>query len=166
MTRREFSVIATILVACLLGLRAQERPNFTGNWVLAQDRSSQTMRGSVVVSVSGLLGDSFTAIQNGKTLTLSIVVRALGRDVKAVYNLDGSESKNMNPTGPGQPDEPISSRVSWDGGKLVILTRGSALVDGKPLETKRVIWIDSEGLFTIERSAEGQPTLRSVYRRQ
>ena len=37
------------------------------------------MSGSVVVSVSGLLGDKFSAEQDAKTLTLTITVAALGR---------------------------------------------------------------------------------------
>jgi hypothetical protein len=163
--RIQISLLATTILATSAGLAAQAKPDFSGDWVLARDRSSQTMSGSVVVSVSGLLGDKFTAVQDAKTLSLTITVVALGRDIKAVYNLDGSESKNLNPGGNGQPDEPIFSRTSWDGSRLVIETRGSPPVNGKPLETKRVIWIDSEGFLTIERSAEGSPVLRSVYRK-
>ncbi len=163
--RIRINLLAAIILAASVGLAAQAKPDFSGDWVLARDRSSQTMSGSVVVSVSGLLGDKFTAVQDAKTLSLTITVAALGRDIKAVYNLDGSESKNLNPVGGGQPDEPIFSRTSWDGSRLVIETRGSTLVNGKPLETKRVIWIDSEGFLTIERSAEGSPVLRSVYRK-
>ena len=143
----------------------QQKPDFSGQWVLAKERSSQTTSGSMSVSVSGLLGDRFNAVQDAKTLTLTITVVALGRDIKAVYNLDGSESRNLNPAGAGQPDEPIFSRASWDGNKLVIHTRGTTLVNGKPLETRRVIWLDTDGLLTIERSTEGAPTLRSVYQR-
>jgi hypothetical protein len=154
----------TLLSAAVI-LGAQQKPDFSGDWVLAKDRSSQTTSGSVVVSVSGLLGDKFNAVQDAKTLTLTITVNALGRDVKAVYHLDGSESRNLNPVGGGQPDEPIFSRASWEGDRLVILTRGTALVNGKPLETRRVIWLDKDGLLTIERSAEGAPALRSVYQR-
>jgi hypothetical protein len=158
------NVLAAVLIT-IASVGAQQKPDLSGMWVLAQDRSSQTMKGSVVVSVSGLLGDKFSAVQDAKTLTLTITVAALGRDIKAVYTLDGSESRNLNPVGGGQPDEPIFSRASWEGDKLVILTRGTALVDGKPLETKRVIWLEKDGLLTIERSAAGAPTLRSVYQR-
>ena len=157
------NVLAAVLIT-VVSAGAQQKPDFSGAWVLVQDRSSQTMKGSVVVSVSGLLGDKFSAVQDAKTLTLTITVAALGRDIKAVYNLDGSESRNLNPAG-GGPDEPIFSRASWEGDKLVILTRGTTLVDGKPLETKRVIWLEKDGLLAIERSAEGAPTLRSVYQR-
>jgi hypothetical protein len=116
------------------------------------------MRGAVVVSITGLLGERFTARQDEKTLTLRIT--ALGREIQAAYNLDGSESRNLNPT-PGQPDEPIFSRASWEGDRLVILTRGTTPVDGKPRESKRVLWIDADGLL-IERSADGEPTTQSV----
>ena len=158
------NVLAAVLIA-VVSVGAQQKPDFSGAWVLAQDRSSQTLKGSVVVSVSGLLGDKFSAVQDAKTLTLTITVLALGRDIKAVYNLDGSESRNLNPVGGGQPDEPIFSRASWEGDRLVIHTRGTALVNGKPLETKRVIWLDTDGLLTIDRFAEGAPTRRSVYQR-
>jgi hypothetical protein len=160
--------IRVLTLAAFIGLTLQQapaRPNFAGDWVLAQDRSSQTVKGAVVTSVSGLLGDRFTAVQDAKTLSLTLAVSALQREIRVAYNLDGSESKNLNPVGGGQPDEPIFSRVTWDGDRLVIHTRGTTLVNGKPQESKRVIWIDSEGLLTIERSAEGQPTTRSVYRR-
>ena len=161
------SVVAAVLIA-VASLGAQQRPDFSGAWVLLQDRSSQTpqtIAGSVVVSVTGLLGDKFSAVQDAKTLALTITVVALGGDIKAVYNLDGSESKNMNPVGGGQPDEPIFSRASWEGDKLVILTRGTAVVNGKVTETRRVMWLDTDGLLTIDRIAEGAPTRRSVYQR-
>jgi len=153
------SVLAGALVA------AQARPDLSGEWVLAKERSTQARTGLSVTSVSGLLGEKFSAKQDAKTLTLDISLAALGRPIRAVYNLDGSESRNLNPVGGGQPDEPIFSTAAWDGEKLVILTRGTALIDGKPLESRRVIWIDADSRLTIERSSEGQPTTRSVYER-
>jgi hypothetical protein len=153
------SVLAGTLIA------AQTRPDFSGEWVLSKERSTQTRTGLSVTSVSGLLGEKFSAKQDAKTLTLDISLAALGRPIRAVYNLDGTESPNMNPGGPGQADEPIVSRAAWENDRLVILTRGTALIDGKPLETRRVIWIDADNRLTIERSSEGQPTTRSVYDR-
>ena len=143
------TLIAIVVLA--VGFAPQAKRNFSGEWV-ARDRT-------------GILGEKFTATQDSKTLELVITVAALPKPVRAVYNLDGSESRNMNPQGPGVPDEPIVSRLSWDADKLVIQTRGTILVNGKPTESKRMIWIDAEGLLTIELSSEGQPTTRSVYRR-
>ena len=159
------TLVALALLAATAGLVAQARPDLSGDWVLDKQRSTQTMRGRGVTSVTGLLGEKFTAKQNDKTLTFEISVAALQRTVTAVYNLDGSESRNLNPTGPGLPDEPIFSKVSWEGSRLVIHTRGTAQGTTPPLETKRVIWIDADGLLTIERTAEGQTTTRSVYTR-
>jgi hypothetical protein len=147
------TVLIPTLVAVVVSVGAQARPDFSGEWVIARANS-------------GLLGEKFTARQDAKTLTLDITVAAIGRPVRAVYNLDGSISNNTNPsTVAGVADEPITSRVSWDADKLVIDTTGTTLVNGKPQQSRRRIWIDSEGLLVIERSAEGQATTRSVYRK-
>jgi hypothetical protein len=158
------NVLAAVLIA-VVSVGAQQKPDFSGAWVLAQDRSSQTMKGSVVVSVSGLLGDKFSAVQDAKTLTLTITVAALGRDIKVAYNLDGSESKNLNPVAAASPTSRFfrarhgrarSSSSSREAPHSWMANRS------KP---KRVIWLEKDGLLTIERSAEGAPTLRSVYQR-
>jgi hypothetical protein len=161
-------LLRRLVVSVLAGavIAAQAPPDFSGEWVLSQERSTQTRTGLSVTSVSGLLGEKFTAKQDAQTLTLDISLAALGRPIRAVYNLDGTESRNMNPGGaPGQPDEPIVSTAAWDGDRLVIQTRGTALVDGRPLETRRVLWIGADSRLTIERTSEGQPTTRSVYER-
>ena len=160
-----FGVGAVVLSVIVASLEGQSRPDLSGEWVLAKERSTQTLQGSRVTAVTGLLGETVSIRQDAKTLTLDISVAMLGRPIRAVYNLDGSDSRNLNPVAGGQPDEPIVSTAAWDGEKLVILTRGTALIAGKPLETRRVIWIDAEGLLTIERSAEGQSITRSVYSR-
>ena len=154
-----------VLFGAVATLTGQSRPDLSGEWVLAKERSTQTLQGSRVTAVTGLLGEKVSIRQDAKTLTLDISLAARGRPIRAVYNLDGSESRNLNPVGNGQPDEPIFSTATWDGDKLVIQTRGSALIDGKPLETRRVVWIDRDSRLTIERASEGQPTTRSVYER-
>jgi hypothetical protein len=147
------TIHAIAILLALQGVAPQARPNFSGDWVLADGRPS-------------LLGEKFTAKQDEKTLTLDISAAAIGRPIHVVYNLDGSETKNMNPSpAPGVADEPIFSRASWEGEKLVILTRGTALVKGKPTESKRVLWLSATGQLMIERSSEGAPMITSAYRR-
>jgi len=161
-----FAVGAVVLSVIVASLEGQSRPDLSGEWVLAKERSTQTLQGSRVTAVTGLLGEKVSVRQDAKTLTLDISLATLGRPIRAVYNLDGTESRNMNPGGaPGQPDEPIFSTAVWDGDRLLIQTRGTALVDGKPLETRRVLWIGADSRLTIERTSEGQPTTRSVYER-
>ena len=145
--------LALLLWTSSVPTQAPAHPNFSGNWVLADGMPS-------------LLGEKFTAKQDEKALTLDITLAQLGRPVRVVYNLDGSESRNLNPSlTPGVADEPIFSKVSWDGTKLVILTRGTALVNGKPTESKRVLWIDSKGQLSIERTSQGALAIVSAYRR-
>lgn len=158
-------ISALAFVAAVMAGVAQSRPDFSGDWVLDQTRSTQTQQQARVTAVTGLLGEKFTARQNDKTLTFEISLPVQRLNVTAVYNLDGTESRNLNPVGPGLPDEPVFSKVSWDGSRLVIHTRGTAQGNSPPLETKRVIWIDADGVLMIERTAEGQPATRSVYSR-
>lgn len=159
------ALVAAVLLSLPIHAASQGPPNFAGDWKLVTDRSSQRVNATTVVSVFGLLGESFTARQDAKTLTLVITVAGLGRTVTAVYNLDGSETRNLNPVGGGQPDEPIFSRATWDADRLIIQTRGTTLVNGKPTESRRVLWIDAQGLLTIERTSDGAATTRSVYQR-
>jgi hypothetical protein len=147
---------------------AQTRPDFSGDWALVRDKSTQT-RGSAVIAIAGLLGEKFTAKQDSRTLALDIT--ALGRQFKVLYNLDGSASRNMSPTSPGQPDREIVSYAAWEGDRLVVRTKTPAELDGKPvdMDTRRVMWIDAEGMLTIERSGTPAvlvPTTRSVYQRK
>ena len=150
-----------LVVACLLSSQAPARPDFSGEWVLDQRQSTPTPSG-----VAGMLGSSFAAKQDLKTLTLDITFP--GGSLRAVYNLDGSESRNVMPGPAG--DEVIVSRATWDGNRLVIVTKSTETQDGKPvaMETRRVMWIGADGLLILERSGTPVtlvPTTRSVYRR-
>jgi hypothetical protein len=146
--------ISALMLLAVAGVAwAQERPDFSGEWAISG-------------APSGVLGERFVAKQDAKMLVLDLTVAALGRPVRATYALDGSESKNMNPSPSSDvADEPIFSRVSWEGARLVILTRGTRLVNGKPIESKRVLTLGNDGTLTIERTSDGQPPSRSVYKR-
>jgi len=145
--------ITLILVLTVAGLQAQQaekpapRPDFSGQWVLDL-QPAPGAKGSP----GAMLGGSFTAKQDAKVLTLTI--EAYGRTVVAAYNLDGSDSKLMSPTGPGQPDEAIISHATWEGDRLVIKTTTIETVEGKSVEmtTRRVMWIDSRGVLLLERT--------------
>ena len=124
-----------------------KRPDFSGKWVLDL-RPAPGAKGNP----GAMLGSSFTATQNDKVLTLTI--EAYGRTIVAAYNLDGSASKLMTPTSPGEPDQAIVSYASWEGDRLVVKTKTIETVDGKPveMETRRVMWIDSRGVLLLERT--------------
>ena len=146
-----------------------QRFDMTGGWVLTGMIASPGASGAAPVAESpfGIYGNRFTAKQTATTLSLELSVAVLPKPVQVVYALDGSESKNMNPSQvPGGEDEPIFSRAIWEGSRLIIDTRGTRLVDGKPQTSRRVLVMLPNGLLQVERSVEGQHTTRSVYRRE
>ena len=147
---------------------AQTRPDFSGEWVLTAMMVNPGRSGTPTVAEhpGGIYGQRFTATQTAAMLSLQLSVAALPKPVQVVYALDGTESKNMNPSPvPGGEEEPIYSRVTWEGGRLIIDTRGTRLVNGKPLTSRRVLSLTTGGLLQVERSAEAQQTTRSFYKR-
>jgi len=152
-----FTTLVLALCLAALQLNAQQpspadqktvkRPDFSGTWNL-----DLTPVPGAKGSPGAMLGGGFVAKQDDKTLTLEI--EAYGRTIVATYNLDGSASKLMSPTGPGQPDQEIISYATWEGDKLVVKTKTMETVDGKQVEmaTRRAMWIDARGVLLLERT--------------
>lgn len=142
------------------------KPNFSGTWTFDRARSSEPGPDGRIV-IAPILGDECVARQDGAALTLSI--KAGARNVTAVYNFEG-ESRNLSPAGPGEADTLVTSRMSWDGNRLVILSSSTSTVEGREtrVDTKRVIWLDENNDLIIVRtgtpSSQVTPS-RSVYRR-
>jgi hypothetical protein len=136
----------------------QARPDFSGHWTFDRARSAQPWNGRVVIAP--ILGDECVATQTATSLDLAITVG--GRQVTAVYNFAG-ESRNVSPG-----EIAVTSRTSWDGDRLVIVSTSESTVNGKAVavESRRVLWIDSSGSLIIERTgtpaSEVTPS-RSVY---
>lgn len=154
-------VLISILMIAGSWLQAPAKPDFSGRWTLDARRSTSTPSGP-----AAMFGSSFVAKQDAKTLTLDITFP--GGSLQAVYLLDGSDSRNTMPGPAG--DEVIVSRASWDGSRLVIVTKSTELQNDQPvpLETRRVIWIGADGSITLERTGtpvELVPPTTSVYRR-
>ena len=154
-------IMIPLLIAAGSLVQAPVRPDFSGRWTLDAQRSTSTPTGP-----AAMLGSSFVATQDAKTLALEITFP--GGRLKAVYQLDGSDSRNTMPGPAG--DETIVSRASWDGVRLVIITRSTELQNGQPvpMETRRVLRIGADGSLTLERSGtpvELVPPTTSVYRR-
>ena len=142
-------------------LQSPAKPDFSGKWTLDSLKSTSTPSGP-----AAMFGSSFVAKQDAKALTLDISFP--GGTIQAVYKLDGSESRNEIP-GPNGA-ETIVSRASWDGSRLVIVTKSTEELNGKPvqMESKRVLWIGTDGVLNLERSGtpvELVPPTTSVYKR-
>ena len=137
--------------------QAQDKPNFAGTWTLCPDPNAASGgRGG------GGLGPTATISQDAKTLTLTRTTQA--GEVKAVYNLDGSESKNMMTMRGGEVEQ--VSKATWEGNKLVIST--SFTVGENAITTTQSFSLDASGqlIHTTSRAARGGPaptTATSTY---
>ena len=124
------------------GLLAQAMPNFAGKWTLVADPNApQGGRGG---GFGGGLGAEATVVQDAKTLTITRV--GPQGEIKSVYNLDGSDSKNTMGGG-GQTFESIS-KAKWDAGKLVISTKLD--FGGNAFETTMNLSLDASGNLIVE----------------
>jgi hypothetical protein len=150
--KRALSVAAILaLVVAGASVSAQSKPNFAGKWTMVPE----SVAAAGATGRGGGLGQEFTAVQDEKTLTVTSNNSQLG-EVKSVYNLDGSESKN--PINFGGQTVDRASKVKWDGAKLVITTTIS--FNGTPAETTQSWMLDASGNLVVETSSNftGTPT--------
>lgn len=156
-------LLAVLSVAAVL----QAPPDFSGRWEFDRDKTMQPGPDGRIV-LAAMLGDAVVVRQSAKTITFSI--DAGGQLVRAVYNLDGSETRNLSPGPPGEAEIPVTSRASWDGKRLVILSKSVATEKGVAVtvDTRRVLTLDAEGNLIVERTGTPASLVtpsRSVYRR-
>jgi hypothetical protein len=124
--RRSTVVLAVVAVGILatIGLSAQEKPNFTGNWKVPELPAAPGAEGDGPrVSLGSGWGESFTLIQDSDVLTVERVLyrpRDYQPTMKLRYALDGSESRNTLMMGRGLQVQ--ESTASWESDKLVITT--------------------------------------------
>jgi hypothetical protein len=91
-----------------------------------------------------------TIAQDASTLTITRT--AQGGEVKTVYRLDGSESRNSITGRGGEAVESVS-KARWEGSKLVITT--TTTVQGNPVETTMTLSLDGQNLV-IESTGAGR----------
>ena len=146
--------MATLVIAGA-SMSAQSKPNFAGKWTLVPDPNAATAGGGRGRGMAGGLGPELTLAQDDKTLTVTTNNPQMG-ELKTVYNLDGSESKNPLNFG-GQSVDRVS-KVKWDGAKLVITT--TVNFNGTPAETTQSWMLDGSGNLVVESSSNfsGTPT--------
>lgn len=115
--RRAAAVLSTAAMVMFAVSVFAQAPNFSGKWTRDTDKSPAAANGR------GGGGGDMTITQDAKTLTIE---RAMGGNTsKTVYNLDGSDSKNMQPGRGGAAGTEVTSNAKWDGAKLVVTTHGA-----------------------------------------
>jgi hypothetical protein len=142
---------AVVLVSA--GLSAQA-PNFAGKWTLVPDPNAAAGGGGGKGGGRGGGGGGFcgmecTITQDAKALTVTRTTQA--GETKAVYNLDGSASKNTVTF--GQNTMESTSTAKAEGGKLVITTKQQGQ-NGEVTSTT-TLSLDA-GNLKVERTAPGR----------
>jgi hypothetical protein len=168
MRGRTLVTATTFVLALAVGSYAQQRPDFSGKWTMDPPPAADAGGGGGGGGRGGRgggggggnpFGQEFTAKQDAKTLT---VTRTQGdQTVTNIFNLDGSDSKNMVAGRGGQTEQ--VSKATWDGSKLVITT--TVNVGGNNVEQRRVLSMEG-GMLVIEQTAPGrgggEPTTTKV----
>jgi hypothetical protein len=156
------------LVVCAMTVVFQAPPDFSGRWEFDREKTMQPGPDGRIV-LAAMLGDEVVVQQGPRAITFTI--DAGGQQVKAVYRLDGSESRNLSPGPPGQPEIPVTSRASWDGKRLIIDSKSVATEKGVTVtvDTRRWLWLDADGNLIVERTGTPASLVtpsRSVYRKR
>ena len=126
---------------------AQDKPNFSGSWTLVVDPNAAPPGGR---GGMGGLGQAATLSQDDKTLTITRTTP--NGEVKMVYSLDGSESKNMVQGRGGQMEQ--VSIAKWDGTKLVITT--NLQMGGNAVTRTQTYSLDASGQLVVVSSGPGR----------
>lgn len=147
MRRNALILGALSLVFAATTATAQDKPNFAGTWTLVPDPNAAGGGGR---GGGGGLGQGGTITQDAKTLTITRTTQ--NGEIKIVYNLDGSDSKNMM-MGRGGQTEQVSKAV-WDGTTLVVTTNFT-MGENAVTRTEKYS-LDASGQLVVATTAPGR----------
>lgn len=147
MRRNALMLGALSLVVAATTAQAQDKPNFSGSWTLVVDPNAPAPQGR---GGGAGLGQAATVTQDDKTLTITRTTQ--NGEIKAVYNLDGSESKNMMMGRGGQTEQ--ISKAAWDGNKLVITT--TFTMAENTVTRTQTLSLDASGQLVVTNDGPGR----------
>ena len=147
MRRNALIVGALSLVVAASIAQAQDKPDFSGSWTLVVDPNAPAPGGR---GGGGGLGQAATLTQDAKTLTITRTTQ--NGEIKLVYNLDGSDSKNMMMGRGGQTEQ--VSKAAWDGNTLVITTTFS-MGENTVTRTQKLS-LDASGQLVVATTSPGR----------
>ena len=152
---RRSALMGVAAVAFVASSAFAQATSFAGTWNMVVDPAAQQAAGGGGGGRGGRgggFGPTFTVAQDAKTLTIT---RTTGNgEVKTVYNLDGSESKNMAPGRGGAPGMEQISVAKWEGANLVVTTK--IMMGEQAAESKTTFTLDKDGSLWIETSRPGR----------
>ena len=113
--RKNALIVGALSLVFAASIAQAQGANFSGSWTRVADPNAAPTGGR---GGGGGLGEAATLTQDAKTLTIKRTTQ--NGEVTTIFNLDGSDSKNMVQGRGGQTEQ--VSKATWDGAKLVITT--------------------------------------------
>ena len=150
---RRSALMGVAAVAFVASSAFAQATSFAGTWNMVQDPAQQQAAGGGGRGGrggGGGFGMTFSVEQDAKALTIK---QTRGENtITSVYNLDGSESKNVQQGRGGEMT--LISTAKWEGANLVITTKQP--MGENIIEIKRTLSLGADGVLTIETSRPGQ----------
>lgn len=151
MQRAALLLSAVGLLVAATEVSAQDKPTFAGKWTLVADQGGGGGGGGGRGGGRGGLGAEATIAQDATTLTITRATQA--GETKAVYKLDGTESKNTM-AGRGGATIEQTSKAMWEGSKLIITT--TTPVGENTFESTMALSLDADGVLVVETTGAGR----------
>ena len=137
---------AFALIVGATNLSAQGK-NLAGTWTVVPDPSAPAPTGR---GGGRGLGQGATISQDAKTLTVTRTTP--NGEIKTVYNLDGTDSKNTLTMGGNSVEQ--TSKARWEGDKLIIDTKMN--FNGNDIASSMSLWLDASGQLMVESTGAGR----------
>jgi hypothetical protein len=165
MKRAVLTAAVSALLVATLGFAIQAVPNFAGKWTRIDDPAAPPPTGRGGGALGGL-GAEATIVQDAKMLTITRTTQA--GELKTMYNLDGTESKNTFAARAGGAGIETLSKAKMESGKLVIST--TINIGGNPIQTSMSMMLNATGQLVVESTSPGRQggaptTTKSTYRK-
>jgi hypothetical protein len=129
--------------------RPQVRPDFSGAWTFVPPEAAEALKATFLRTWTG---DPVTITQTSVTITVEYVSGSRAHaPVTLVYNLDGSERRNVDRNSvSGFPAE-RPTRAVWQGTRLALTTTAPRTTNGEsdPVVTTEVLSLESPTTMSV-----------------
>jgi hypothetical protein len=149
---KKLALAASFLLLAAVASAHQQKPNFSGTWVLVTPAESAGQEEEIRHTATEI---AFGHPSEG------------GHGHHRTYKLDGSESRNVMTI----HDQEIVTlgKAVWEGDRLVI-RETTSLPEGHKFESRQTIWLNAEGQLVREMlgtmDGQAQPLITAIARKK
>ncbi len=149
MRRTSVVMLAMAALAVAGSTATAQSKSFAGSWTVIVDPAAPAPAAGGRGGRGGL-GQAATIVQDDKTITITRTTQ-MG-EIKSVYKLDGTESKNTMTMGENSFDQ--LSTLKWEGAKLVITTTSN--FNGTAFTSTMALSTDDAGNLVVDGTSPGR----------